>query len=88
MPEGPFTGVPFLFKDLNMYMPGRVTSNGSKLFADYVPDVKSTLAERFEQAGLVVFGNTNSPEFGLTAATEPALHGPTRSPWNLDRSGF
>lgn len=86
LPEGPFTGVPFLFKDLNMYMPGRVTSNGSKLFADYVPDVKSTLAERFEQAGLVVFGNTNSPEFGLTAATEPALHGPTRSPWNLDHT--
>lgn len=86
VPEGPFTGVPFLLKDLNMFTPGRVTTNGSKLFADYVADQKSTLVERFEQAGLVIFGSTNSPEFGLTASTEPALFGPTRNPWNLDHT--
>jgi len=86
LPEGPFTGVPYLLKDLNMFIPGRVTSNGSKLFADYVPDQKSTLVERYEQAGLVIFGNTNSPEFGLTASTEPELFGPTRNPWNLDHT--
>ncbi|CAE7323300.1 nylA [Symbiodinium microadriaticum] len=86
LPDGPFKGVPFLLKDLNLYYPGRVTTNGSRLFKDYVPDTKSTLVQRYEDAGLVLFGKSNTPEFGLTAATEPTLFGPTRNPWNLDHT--
>lgn len=86
LPTGPFTGVPFLLKDLNLYLSGRVTTNGCALFKDYVDDRTSWLVERYQQAGLVIFGKTNTPEFGLTAATEPALFGPTRNPWNLDHT--
>jgi len=86
LPTGPFTGVPFLLKDLNLYLTGRVTTNGCALFKDYVADQTSWLVERYQQAGLVLFGKTNTPEFGLTAATEPALFGPTRNPWNLDHT--
>lgn len=86
LPEGPFTGVPFLLKDLNLYVAGRVTTNGCALFKDYVADQTSWLVERYQQAGLVLFGKTNTPEFGLTAATEPALFGATRNPWNLDHT--
>nr|VFK54675.1 MAG: amidase [Candidatus Kentron sp. TC] len=86
LPNGPFTGVPYLLKDLNLAYAGVPLRNGSRLFADFIPDYDSTLVERHRAAGLVIFGKTNTPEFGLCATTEPALHGSTRNPWNLDRS--
>ncbi len=86
LPIGPFTGVPFLLKDLNLYVKGRVTTNGCAAFKDYVDERTSWLVERYYRAGLVLFGKTNTPEFGLTAATEPALFGATRNPWNLDHT--
>jgi len=84
LPEGPLSGVPFPLKDLGAAMAGTPLTNGSKLFKTYVCDADSTLVERFRAAGLVMFARTNSPEFGLSYATEPSLHGPTRNPWNLD----
>ena len=84
LPEGPLSGVPFPLKDLGAAMKGTPLTNGSKLFEHYVCDTTSTLVERFQAAGLVMFARTNSPEFGLSYATEPSLHGPTRNPWNLD----
>ena len=86
LPEGPFTGVPFLLKDLGVDVGGEITTSGSRFFADHRPDRSSELTLRYERAGLVIFGKTNTPEMGLNASTEPLLFGPTRNPWNLDRS--
>jgi amidase len=84
VPSGPFEGVPFLLKDLHIAWPGVTLSNGSKLFADYVPDVESELVARYRKAGLVVFGKSHSPEYGLTTSTESRLYGQTKNPWNLE----
>lgn len=86
LPDGPFTGVPFLLKDLHLLMKGTVTSFGSCFFKDNLADHDSTLVCRYKQAGLVIFGKTNSPEFGAMPVTEPRLFGPTRNPWDLNRT--
>jgi len=83
LPEGPFRGVPYALKDLNVLYAGQPTTNGSRLFAGFVPDHDSTLTERCRAAGLVIVGKTNTPELGLNMTTEPALHGPTRNPYDL-----
>ncbi|MBW2394848.1 MAG: amidase, partial [Deltaproteobacteria bacterium] len=70
LPEGPFTGVPFLLKDLHLYWAGVRTTNGSQLFAEHVPDHDSALTERYRAAGLVTFGKSLSPEFGITPTSE------------------
>jgi Asp-tRNA(Asn)/Glu-tRNA(Gln) amidotransferase A subunit family amidase len=85
-PEGPFSGVPFLLKDLYALYPGVRTTNGSRLFAEYVPDHENELVARYRRAGLVVFGKSASPEFGITTTTESALFGRTRNPWSLEHS--
>jgi amidase len=86
LPEGPLTGVPFLLKDLHLLVSGTRTTNGSVLFQDQVPDHDSELVMRYRRAGLVVFGKSASPEFGVTATTESRLFGDTRNPWNLEHS--
>ncbi len=85
MPQGPFTGVPFLLKDLDL-LEGTRTTFGASLYRDEVADHSSTLAQRCLRAGLAIFGKSSSPEFGLMPTTEPRLHGPTRNPWNPDHS--
>ena len=82
LPEAAFTGVPFLLKDLYMMLQGTATSNGSSMYRGNVADHDSTLVQRYQQAGLVIFGKTNSPEWGLMPITEPELYGPSRNPWN------
>jgi amidase/6-aminohexanoate-cyclic-dimer hydrolase len=86
LPDGPFTGVPFLLKDLAADVAGEITSSGSRFFADHRPSQTSEIVRRYERAGLVLFGKTNTPEMGLNASTEPLLFGPTRNPWNLGHS--
>jgi amidase/6-aminohexanoate-cyclic-dimer hydrolase len=86
LPQGPFTGVPFMIKDLIAACAGVPTTNGSRIFRDFVPDHDSTLIERYRAAGLVIMAKTNTPELGVAATTEPALHGSTRNPWRLECS--
>jgi Asp-tRNA(Asn)/Glu-tRNA(Gln) amidotransferase A subunit family amidase len=86
LPQGPFTGVPFLLKDLGMALKGTVTTQGSRFFSDWVADYTSTIVERYQQAGLVIMGKSASPEFGGTPTTESLLFGDTRNPWNLKYS--
>jgi amidase/6-aminohexanoate-cyclic-dimer hydrolase len=86
LPPGPLSGVPYLMKDLYAWQKGARIGNGSRLYDGFVADHDFTLVERYKAAGLVIFGRTNTPEFGLNAATEPVVSGPTRNPWNLERS--
>ena len=85
LPDGPFTGVPWLLKDLNTYLAGEVTGQGSRYYKDYRAPVTSELVRRHERAGLVVFGKTTTPEFGLTTTTESLATGLTRNPWDPER---
>jgi amidase len=86
LPAGPFTGVPYLLKDLGAHYRGAVTSYGGSLFKDFVVDHDSEITARLKRAGLVIFGKTNTPELGLASSTEPRLFGPTRNPWSLSHS--
>jgi Asp-tRNA(Asn)/Glu-tRNA(Gln) amidotransferase A subunit family amidase len=86
LPEGPFRGVPFLMKDLYLLYAGVPTTNGCRLFADFVPDYDSHLVTRYKGAGLVIFGKTHSSEFGITTSSESRLFGQTRNPWNGEHS--
>jgi len=81
LPDGPFAGVPFLLKDLDL-LEGTRTTSGATLLKDFVADHSGTLAQRFLATGVSIFGKSASPEFGLMPTTESRLHGPTRNPWN------
>ncbi len=84
LPMGRFRGVPFLIKDLALRLEGVPTTSGSRFFADAPPaDHDSEMVARYKRAGLVIFGKSASPEFGLTTTTESVLHGVTHNPWNL-----
>lgn len=83
--EGPFAGVPILIKDL-VVDEGVPVTFGSVFFRNYIGDTRSVFRDRVGDAGFIELGRTNTPEFGLLPTTEPALHGPTRNPWDLTRS--
>jgi len=84
LPDGPFTGVPYLLKDLGDSYAGVRLTSGSAFLRDFVPDHDSELVARLRRAGLVVLGKTNTPEFGMLPTTEPHMFGPTRNPWNTE----
>lgn len=86
LPDGPFTGVPFLLKDLFIDLEGTTTTSGAVFLKDTVAKRNSTVADRYTKAGLVIFGKTHSCEFGGSPTTESQLYGVTRNPWNLDYS--
>jgi len=79
--SGPFAGVPTLIKDLTD-VAGLPTHYGSRAFANNVAERQTPYIDAVEASGCVVFGKSTTPEFGLTATTEPLLGGATRNPWN------
>jgi amidase len=85
---GPFAGVPFLIKDLYQDYAGVPATSGSWALrrAGYTPTRHSEIVRRWLDAGAVVLGRTNTPEFGAKAITEPVCWGPTHNPWQRDRS--
>lgn len=84
--DGLFKGVPFLLKDILADYQGVPMQCGSRLMRGYVSRSDSELVKRYKQAGLVIVGKTNVPEFGLSPVTEPELFGPTLNPWDLTRN--
>ena len=84
--EGPFTGVPFLMKDLGPMYAGVRQTSGSVFSKDVIAPIDSELTRRFKKAGLIVTAKTNTPELGLVPTTEPKLFGATRNPWNTGHS--
>ncbi len=83
LPDGPFTGVPFLLKDLLGFYAGVRHTQASVFLKDFVAPFDAELVTRYKRAGLVVVGKTNCPEYGILPTTEPKLFGPARNPWNL-----
>ncbi|WP_234736050.1 amidase [Tellurirhabdus bombi] len=84
--SAPFRGVPFLVKDLELEWAGTPLRAGCRGYQNYVSTADSGLVQRMKAAGLVLFGKTNTPEFGLTPYTESKLYGPARNPWKLTHS--
>jgi Asp-tRNA(Asn)/Glu-tRNA(Gln) amidotransferase A subunit family amidase len=85
VPAAPFSGVPFLIKDLSA-VAGLPQTSHSRLFEGDVADHDAPVVQAFNQAGLISLGKTNTPELGLTITTESAFAGPCRNPWNLQFS--
>lgn len=86
LPDGPFKGVPFLLKDLLSAYAGEPMRSGSRFHKDVVPTEHSMMTQRYLDAGLIVLGKTNTPEYGITAVTEPELFGTTNNPWDVSRT--
>jgi len=83
---GALAGLPLLVKDLARTV-GMRTTFGSPWYAEAAPDtVDDLLVTRLKAAGAIVVGKTNTPAFGHTAFTDNLVFGPTRNPWNSDRS--
>jgi amidase len=84
-PTGPLHGLPIAHKDLAMTKGIRTTS-GSPIFADFVPDEDELFVRRIRDAGAVVVGKTNTPEFGAGSQTFNEVFGATRNPYDLSRT--
>jgi amidase len=78
---GPLHGVPVGIKDLTETA-GLRTTFGSRIHADFVPDVDALVVERLRAAGAIILGKTNTPEFGAGANTFNDVFGETRNPWD------
>ncbi|RKY17684.1 MAG: amidase [Planctomycetota bacterium] len=83
---GALHGLPIAIKDLFDFLPGVPNTFGSRVFEGFVPDQTATYVRRLEDAGAVVLGKTNTPEFGHKGVTDNLLFGPTSTPFDLTRN--
>jgi amidase len=81
----PFAGVPIAIKD-TAAVAGMPNVLGSDLFGDFVPGHDAFVVRRLREAGFVIVGKTSLPEFGILPVTEPRRFGPTRNPWDTERT--
>lgn len=82
---GPLHGIPFTVKDC-IDNAGLRTTRGSNLFLENVPTEDSTVVRRVKEAGGIVIGKTNMPEFALWWETDNAAFGRTHNPWLQGRT--
>lgn len=82
----PFYGVPILVKDLGQNQAGILSTSGARLTQYDRPSRNDLFVDKVEEAGFVIVGRTNTPEFGFKNISDSALHGPVRSPLDLSRN--
>ncbi|MEQ1612313.1 MAG: amidase, partial [Hyphomicrobiaceae bacterium] len=78
----PLAGVPLVVKD-NIWVAGRAISQGSRIFADFIPPVDAIAVQRAKAAGAIVIGIGNAPEFACKGQTNSPLHGLALHPMDL-----
>src|SRR5438132_8504371 len=83
--QRPFAGVPIAIKN-NRPVRGMRLTFGCQLMSDYVPDYDHNITRRLREAGFVIVGTTTLPEYGILPTSEARLFGPTRNPWDLQRT--
>jgi amidase len=86
LPDGPFRGVPFLLKDFLAELEGTPFNEGTDLSGNYRSRDDQLITRRFSDAGFVICGKTNTPEFAILPTTEPRRFGATHNPWDLSRT--
>jgi amidase len=82
---GPLHGLPIAHKDLQATA-GIRTTFGSPIFRDHVPAENSPLVARLKQAGAIVVGKTNTPEFGAGSQTFNPVFGATLNPYDITKT--
>ncbi len=80
-PRGPLHGVPMTIKE-NIDQTGHATPNGVAAFKDLIAPGDAPFVKNMKEAGAVVIGRTNTPEFSFRGSTDNPLHGRTFNPWN------
>jgi amidase len=83
--ERPFAGVPLAIKN-NRPVKGMRLTYGCPLMAEHVADYDHNITRRLRDAGFVIVGTTTLPEYGILPVSEAQLFGPTRNPWDLERT--
>jgi len=78
-------GVPISIKDL-IFTKGIRTMAGTKMYENFVPEKDAIVVERLKAAGAIIVGKTNTPQSGWVAITDNLPFGPTRNPWNAERT--
>ncbi len=78
-------GLPVAIKDVTATR-GLRTTQGSRLYAETIPETDATSVARLRAAGAIIMGKTNTPEFAFGAVCSNALCGPTANPWNPELS--
>jgi aspartyl-tRNA(Asn)/glutamyl-tRNA(Gln) amidotransferase subunit A len=82
--RGPLHGVPVSIKDM-FEMAGVLTTGGSKILAEWVPETDAALVERLRAAGAIILGKTNLDEFGHGGTSTLSHFGPVHNPWDVKR---
>lgn len=83
--KGRLAGIPIVLKD-NLCETDRLTTCASKILKGYKPPYTATVVEKLESEGAILLGKANMDEFAFGSSCETSCYGPTRNPWNLERT--